>query len=215
MSIAVDSIQTYTKLVDVAHNCRLCPKMEFRRTFLNEHNGPLSARVMFIGEATNVGLETQLAKPMWDSPSGDNLNALLRSVGLSRDEVFVTNTVLHTPVQDPREYPARMRYVTEEEQKNCSSFLLKQIELVNPEIICTLGNKALAGLALSVEHHLMLKHDVGRVFPIAGNRWLIPLYHPSPQVMAVWRKWDEQVEDYKVVRQTLTRLENPSDVINY
>lgn len=190
------------RLCEEAEACRACPKMSFGRTFLNEHNGNWNADVMLIGEATNVGTDDQLPKPMWDSPSGDNLNNLLNSIGLQREEVFVTNTVLHTPVT----HQGHMRYVTEEEQQNCSSFLLKQIELVNPKIICTLGNRALSGLWLCMEHHLVLRHDVGKAYPIVDGRWLIPLYHPSPNVIMTWRTMSEQLEDYKTISRTLSQL---------
>ena len=191
----------YTKLSDRAHQCRACDKMSFGRTFLNEHNGPVPSEIMIIGEATNVGTDDMIAKPMWDSPSGWNLNKLLDSVGISREEVFVTNTVLHTPVR----YDGGMRYVTPQEQGACSHFLREQINIVNPLIICTLGNRALEGLAQSVEHHLSLRHDVGRAFPVDKTRWLIPLYHPSPQVMSSWRTWNQQYIDYQSIPRTLAR----------
>lgn len=202
----------FNKLCTEVEECRACPKMEFRRTFLNEHNGPIDAEVMFIGEATNVGLETQLPKPMWDSPSGTNLNNLLNSIGLNREQVFVTNTVLHTPVQDPREYPARMRYVTEDEQKNCSRFLLRQIELVNPKVICTLGNKALAGINSLYQYGFVLKRNAGWPYLIKGDRWLIPLYHPSPNVISTWRTFDQQVQDYRAIITTLSQLKEHENV---
>jgi uracil-DNA glycosylase family 4 len=179
------------RLCTQAEQCRLCPNMSFGRTFLNEHNGNWSADVMFIGEATNVGTDDQLPKPMWDSPSGTNLNKLLNSIGLQREEVFVTNTVLHTPITPE----GHMRYVTDEEQQNCSGFLIEQIEVVDPKIICTLGNRALSGLAKALPHELILKRDVGRIIS-SGKRFIIPLYHPSPNVISTWRTFDQQVIDY-------------------
>lgn len=199
----------FRELMNLASSCRQCPHMMFGRTFLNEHNGSLDAEIMFIGEATNVGSDDLLPKPFWDSPSGDNLNALLSFVNLPRDDVFITNTVLHTPVGRK----GQMRYTTEKEQSNCSSFLSHQIRIVNPKILVTLGARALSGLSILYDNlkGLELRYNVANVIRLKDGRYLIPLYHPSPNVIMTWRPMKQQVEDYKSITTLLEKLNKESN----
>lgn len=201
----------YKNLCDQAQQCRKCPGMSFGRTFLNEHNGNIHADIMFIGEATNVGTDDQLPRPFSDSPSGRNFDQLLANVDLTREEIFVTNTVLHTPITSS----GQMRYVSEIEQNNCSSFLINQIEIVNPYIICTLGNRAFEGLKILYADELLdrrVKEVIGTPVKLWDRRRLMALYHPSPNVTTQWRSMKQQTEDYSKVKQLLDEIRRAKDV---
>ena len=93
--------------------------------------------------------------------------------------MFITNAVLC----NPRDEGGRNRRPNASELRNCLELLSRQIEVVNPEVIATLGATALAALAMIEEHNLTLSRDVGSVVPWHGRR-LVPLYHPSPRALA-------------------------------
>ncbi|GAA3328717.1 hypothetical protein GCM10020331_073820 [Ectobacillus funiculus] len=76
----------------------------------------------------------------------------------------------------------KVRSPTKQEVTNCHPYLARIIELVNPKVIVTLGKKALEALKEIETHQLLLKEDVG-TYTKWNNRWLYPLYHPSPQVI--------------------------------
>ena len=87
-----------------------------------------------------------------------------------------------------------------------SDFLTRTIDLVQPSIIVTLGTVALEALKLIHYHEFTLKNDAAKV-----RRWndrlLIPLYHPSPQVLVTSRKEQAQLRDYQVVSKAIKKLE--------
>ena len=84
------------------------------------------------------------------------------------------------------------------ELRNCSVFLQRTIELINPQVIVTLGGVALEALKRLHNHPFTLRDDVAKVREWNG-RTLIPLYHPSPQVLITSRDANQQMRDYKVV----------------
>jgi DNA polymerase len=81
---------------------------------------------------------------------------------------------------------------------NCSPFLQRTIDLVNPRVIVTLGSVALEALKRIHYHELNLKESAAKI-ERWGGRVLVPIYHPSPQVLASHRREQEQLNDYKVV----------------
>lgn len=203
----------YRDLCEMAKACRLCPGMSFGRTFLNEYNGPERCDIMFIGEATNVGTDDMLPRPFSDSPSGSNFDHLLSSCGIERNDVFVTNTVLHTPITSS----GQMRYVSETEQASCSSFLFRQIEIINPLLICTLGNRAFEGLKILYRENILdhrVKEVIGTPLSLRDGRKLMALYHPSPNVITKWRTMKQQEEDYSKVKILLDKLRSQRECLS-
>ena len=96
---------------------------------------------------------------------------------------------------------------TRREVANCSDLLRRQVEVVDPPVVVTLGAVALEALRAVEYHPLTLKENVGQVRSW-GGRLLVPLYHPSPQVLASHRREPQQLEDYRSVARALalTRL---------
>ena len=82
--------------------------------------------------------------------------------------------------------------------QNCSDFLRRTIELVDPRVIVTLGSVALEALKRIQYHEFNLKESAARIHNWNG-RVLVPIYHPSPQVLASHRREAEQLQDYQVV----------------
>ena len=190
----------FDALAREAAACRLCPAMCERTAVLSERNGPLGARVMFIGEAPGRQGGDRTRVPFSGDASGRNLQRYIDSIRLAREAIFFTNAALC----NPRTPSGANRTPTRAEVNNCSGFLRRQIEIIGPRVIVTLGAVSLAALKSIEYHELTLKEAAGKIFEWSG-RLLVPLYHPSPQVLASHRREAEQLRDYKALSQALRR----------
>ena len=177
-----------------AQGCRICPALADKTAVLSELNGTIDPKVMFIGEAPGRQGADRTRRPFYGDKSGDNLQHLLDSINLKREEIFITSAVMCSPrsVTDANRKPSRS------EIKNCSAYLKRQIELIRPPVIATLGSVALEALSLIAYHEFKLKLHIGSILEWNGIK-LVPLYHPSPQVIASSRRMHQQIEDYKVL----------------
>ncbi len=184
----------FAALVAEAAACCRCETMCGRTAVLSERNGSPSARVMFIGEAPGRQGGDRTRVPLSGDQSGRNFARYLASIGLGREDVFITNAALC----NPRGETGANRKPTREEVSNCAGFLRRQVELVAPRVVVTLGAVSLAALRSVEYHRLTLKENVGQVEGWNG-RLLVPLYHPSPQVLASHRREAEQLADYRAV----------------
>jgi len=119
---------------------------------------------MIIGEAPGYNEDLQ-GRPFVGS-AGQLLDELLESIGIEREGVFITNIVKCRP---PNNRPPRVS-----ERKACMPYLIRQMDLVRPAIICPMGNTALnalvGGLPIGEIH--------GKVIEKEGVAYL-PLYHPA------------------------------------
>jgi len=190
--------ERFIALTTEAANCRLCPAMCGRSAVLSELNGRLDARVMFIGEAPGRKGADRTRIPFSGDQSGRNFDRFLASIGLERSQIFITSAALC----NPRTTTGANRRPTTSEVRNCSDFLKRTIELIDPRLIVTLGGVALDALKLVHYHELNLREAAGRVHQWAG-RLLVPLYHPSPQVLITSRREAAQLRDYKVVARAI------------
>jgi uracil-DNA glycosylase family 4 len=145
--------------------CVRCP-LHQSRTHAVPGEGPVPARVFFIGEAPG-GKEDQLGRP-FVGPSGMLLSRLLQTAGLSREEVYITSCVKCRP-------PNNRTPHTDELNTCQEAWLNEQIELVNPKIIVLLGKTAMQQV-LQDERSLRQIH--GAVIPRDGHRYLLT-YHPA------------------------------------
>ncbi|HMF57503.1 MAG TPA: uracil-DNA glycosylase [Pyrinomonadaceae bacterium] len=181
-----------------AAECSLCPAMCERRAVLSELNGRVGASVMFIGEAPGRQGGDRTRVPFSGDQSGQNFQRFLASINLSRSDIFITNAVLCNPRKDS----GANRKPTLAEIANCSGFLRRQIEVISPRVIVTLGAVSLDALRRIQYHDLTLKNAAGKIYEWDG-RVLVPLYHPSPQVLASHRREREQLRDYKAIARAL------------
>ena len=169
---------------------------------LSQLNGRVDALVMFIGEAPGRKGADRTRIPFSGDQSGENFERFIASIGLQRSEIFITSAALC----NPRKASGANRRPTAIEIANCSNFLRRTIELVEPAVIVTLGTVALAALKPLLYHEFNLKNDAGKIRRWNG-RLLVPLYHPSPQVLITSRKEAAQLRDYKVVAKAIRRAE--------
>lgn len=191
---------SFPALVKEVAGCTLCPAMCGRRPVLSERNGSPEARVMFIGEAPGRKGADRTRVPFSGDQSGANFDRFLDSINLTREEIFITSAALC----NPRTESGANRRPTQKEIKNCSSFLRRTIEVINPRVIVTLGSVALEALKRIQYHELNLKESAAQVHSW-NDRVLVPIYHPSPQVLASHRREAEQLQDYQVVAKAVRR----------
>ena len=192
--------EQFKTLTNEAANCTRCPAMCGRTAVLSELNGSPDARVMFVGEAPGRKGADRTRIPFSGDQSGVNLNRFLNSIDLNREDIFITSAALC----NPRSESGANRKPTQKELQNCSEFLRRTIELVNPRVIVTLGSVALEALKRIQYHELNLKDSAARIHSW-NERVLVPIYHPSPQVLASHRRDAEQLQDYQVVKKAIDR----------
>lgn len=172
-----------------------------RAAVLSELNGSVDAAVMFIGEAPGRKGADRTRVPFSGDQSGKNFDRFLQSIGLRRDQIFVTSAALC----NPQSASGANRRPNASEIRNCSDFLRRTIELVQPDLIVTLGTVALEALKFIHYHEFSLREDAAKVRKW-NSRMLIPLYHPSPQVLITSRNEQQQLRDYRVVARAIARL---------
>src|SRR5438034_2762273 len=99
--------------------CARCAAMCERSAVLSELNGPVDARIMFIGEAPGRKGADRTRVPFCGDQSGENFERFLASIGLPRCEIFITSAALC----NPRKASGANRRPTAGELRNCSDFL--------------------------------------------------------------------------------------------
>jgi len=201
VSESQDKAARFASLCAEAATCVRCEAMCDRAAVLSELNGALAARVMLIGEAPGRKGADRTHVPFSGDQSGRNFDRFLQSIELRRDQIFVTSAALC----NPRSASGANRRPTAGEIRNCSDFLGRTIELVQPALIVTLGTVALEALKLIHYHEFSLRGDAATVRRWNG-RLLIPLYHPSPQVLITSRNEQQQLRDYRIVARAIHRL---------
>lgn len=190
---------TFTELVNEVRACVVCPRMNGSARVLGFSSGNLFGRVMFIGEAPGRFGADQSEIPFHGDAAGNNFEDFLRFADISREEIFVTNAVLCNPKDDL----GRNSTPTTQEIGNCSGFLRRQVELIDPPYVVTLGATALAAVS-AIEHHgLSLRENVRQAVPWFG-RVLIPLYHPGQRAI-IHRSKANQRSDYQFVAEQIRR----------
>jgi uracil-DNA glycosylase family 4 len=193
--------ELFAALAAEAAACRRCAAMCGRTAVLSELNGDAgAARVMFVGEAPGRQGGDRTRVPFSGDQSGRNFARYLDSIKLARADIFITNAALC----NPRKESGANRKPSRAELVNCSEFLRRQIELIDPRVVVTLGAVALDALRVVAGHEFTLKNSAGQVLRWDG-RWLVPLYHPSPQVLASHRREDAQLRDYRAVARAVRR----------
>ena len=152
-----------TELYDQIAQCRLCEISKYR-TRAVPGEGPEDARIMFIGEAPGYN-EDQQGRPFVGA-AGQFLEQLLASVGLSRQKVYITNVIKTRPPDNRDPLPGEI--------ENCRRWLDRQLEIMKPGLIVTLGRHSMArffpGKTISKIHGTAQRRD-GVIY--------FAMYHPA------------------------------------
>jgi len=179
------------KLKEQALKCHLC-ELNKSRTNVVFGEGDPGADIMFIGEGPGA-TEDSMGRP-FVGRSGELLTKMIENVLLiPRSEVYIANIVKCRPPGN--------RVPTPSEAHTCQPFLLKQIELVKPKLIVTLGGTA---------YHYMTGDETG-ITKVRGTLHqqngytLIPTYHPSFLLRNPSAK-KEVFEDLKKVKDLMEKM---------
>ena len=148
--------------------CTRCPLSE-GRTQVVVGDGALDAELMFVGEAPGYHEDRQGIP--FVGQSGKLLTTLLEGIGLRREDVFIANVLKCRPPGNRDPAPAEIR--------ECEPHLFRQISLIRPRMVCTLGNfatKLLSGRPDGISR----VHGHELPIEVAGHRLLLyPLFHPA------------------------------------
>jgi len=145
--------------------CHMCDLAKTRKNVVFGE-GSQNAKLMFIGEGPGES-EDNSGRP-FVGKAGELLTAMIeKAVGVPRESVYIANIVKCRPPQN--------RVPTHSEISACKNYLLKQIELINPDIIVCLGATALNSL-LGGEFAITKVRGMRYSF---GEKTVIPTYHPS------------------------------------
>jgi uracil-DNA glycosylase len=157
------------ELLVQARGCVRCSELAATRKTVVFGAGNADADLMFVGEAPGA-TEDEQGLP-FVGRAGKLLDQLLEEIGLTRGDVFVTNVLKCRPPGNRDPLPIEI--------ENCQEYLLRQVELIEPSVICTLGNfstKLLRGDTTGITR-LHGQPEV-RVLGARAVR-LYPIYHPA------------------------------------
>ena len=173
--------------------CALCSLSSTRTKFVFG-SGSASAEVVFVGEAPGKNEDLQ-GKP-FVGQAGKLLDSLLSSIGFNRNDVFIANVLKCRP-------PAN-RDPNLNEINICKNYLFRQLDIINPKIICTMGRHSTQLLLNTSTGINMLR---GRVFKGQGGRIIIPINHPAAALYTPSRL-QLLKEDFNRLRSILDNIEN-------
>ena len=152
-----------------AQGCVRCPQLAQARQSVVFGAGNADADLMFVGEAPGAN-EDRLGLP-FVGQAGKLLDRLLEEIGLAREDVFIHNVLCCRPPGNRDPLPVEI--------ENCQGWLLEKIRLVEPRVVCTLGNfatKLLRGEPVGITR----LHGQAEI-RVIGERAvrLYPLFHPA------------------------------------
>jgi uracil-DNA glycosylase family 4 len=167
--------------------CRLCEK----RTHVVFGTGNPQARLMFVGEGP--GYEEDRQGLPFVGKAGQLLNRMIHAMGMRREEVYIANVVKCRPPENRTPLP--------DEMETCAPFLLRQIAIIRPQIVCALGGVAVGALLKSSASISRLR---GEFRSLEDGTLLMPTFHPA-YLLRNPEKKKEVWEDMKLVLDFLAR----------
>jgi uracil-DNA glycosylase family 4 len=165
LAASANSLEELKAMLGAYDGCQL----KFRATQLVFSDGNPEARIMLIGEAPGAE-EDRVGKP-FVGRSGQLLDRMLGAIGLDRSTFYIVNTVPWRPPGN--------REPTPEEIAQCLPFLVRQVELVAPSIIVTIGGLATRQVFDTTQGILKMRGRVGEVSVGAHSAPAIAMLHPA------------------------------------
>jgi uracil-DNA glycosylase len=163
--------QRRERLVEVFNEASVCEKcaLSKTRTRVVFGAGNADADLMFVGEAP--GAEEDRQGLPFVGRAGGLLTQLLEEIGLSRDDVFIANVLKCRPPGNRDPQPVEI--------ESCSPYLNEQVRLIEPRVVCTLGNfatKLLTGSRTGITR----VRGMPQVHQLGGRTvFVMPLFHPA------------------------------------
>lgn len=147
---------------------KVCPDLAVQATQLVFADGNANAKIVFIGEAPGKK-EDETGKPFVGA-AGKFLDEMLASIGLKRDDIYITNIVKYRPPNNRDPEP--------EEKQAFLPYLVRQLEVIKPAVVITLGRHSmeafLPGFKISQVHGEPKRIAFGN-----GMIVVLPLFHPA------------------------------------
>ncbi len=182
-----DSLEKVASEVNICVKCKLSES----RTRAVSGEGPADARIFFIGEGP--GRNEDLQGRPFVGASGRFLESLLKGIGLDRTQVFITNVVKCRPPENRDPLPPELAA--------CRDYLDRQIALVQPSVVVTLGRFSMARY-FPGESITRIHGQAKRV----GDTYYLPLFHPAAALRSdAWRA--AMQEDFKKIPQLLAEIQ--------
>lgn len=178
-------------------DCQKC-SLGRSRTNLVFGTGDEQAKIIFIGEAPGY-YEDQQGEPFVGA-AGKLLTELLGKIGFKRSDIYIANILKCRPPEN--------RNPSLEEIEACKPYLIKQIEIIKPRVVCTLGNFATQTI-------LNKKVPITRVKarPTQVKDFLVfPLYHPAAALHQGWMR-EPLEEDFRKLKEFLDSGIEPQPVL--
>ena len=146
----------------------ICPDLAQGATQLVMGHGSPTANIVFIGEAPGKNEDLQ-GKPFVGA-AGKFLDEMLASIGLERDDIYITNIVKYRPPNNRDPLPS--------EKKAFWPYLMAELQAVNPDIIVTLGRHSMEYFL--ADHKITQIHGQPKRITLSDRKVVImPLYHPA------------------------------------
>jgi uracil-DNA glycosylase len=166
---AAERREQLKELLATARACVRCTELAATRRTVVFGSGNADAELMFIGEAPGAS-EDEQGVP-FVGRAGKLLEKLLEEIGMARSEVFIANTLMCRPPGNRDPQPVEI--------ENCQDYLLRKVELIQPTVICTLGNFSTK----------LLRRDPAGITRVHGQPEILelgsravrlyPIYHPA------------------------------------
>src|SRR5258708_25365438 len=166
---AAERREALKQLLMQARSCTRCAELAATRKSVVFGSGNADADLMFVGEAPGAS-EDEQGLP-FVGRAGKLLSQLLEEIGLLRDDVVIVNTLKCRPPGNRDPQPIEI--------DNCHEYLLRQVELIEPSVICSLGNFSTKPLR-SDPTGITRLHGQPEVIEIGSRAVrLYPIYHPA------------------------------------
>ena len=175
-------------LRETALHCTKCNELATKRTHVVFGSGHAQARLMFVGEAP--GHDEDLQGLPFVGRAGQLLTQIIESIGLKRQEVFIANVLKCRPPGNQNPQP--------DEILNCEPYLVQQIKIIQPKVICALGAFAAQTLLKSGSPISALR---GRFHDYHGIK-VMCTFHPAYLLRNSQDK-RKTWEDMKMIREAL------------
>ncbi|MDK1010621.1 MAG: uracil-DNA glycosylase [Actinomycetota bacterium] len=181
----LETIETLDELASIAHGCTECSLAESRTNVVFGSGSP-TTDVMIVGEAP--GQQEDVEGLPFVGRSGRLLDKLLGEVDLDRGDVYIANVVKCRPPsnRDPRP----------DEIDSCKGYLRRQIELIDPKVVLTLGNFSMKLLLNTTTGITRMR---GTAYEWWG-RFLVPTFHPAAALRGGDRVTNDIRADLSLVR---------------
>ena len=157
------------QLEKIAKNVKECEKCELCETRIKAvpGKGNFDADVIFVGEAP--GRNEDIHGEPFVGAAGKRLDMILEDTGIKREDVYITNIVKCRPPKN--------RVPSKQEEEACNEFIKQEIEIINPKIICVMGNTAYGTLLGGKE----ITKNHGKIVEKNGRKFFVT-FHPAATI---------------------------------